>query len=315
MQVERKTIYLSLSFISLLSLYLYKIHLGNFAAADREAYKHMFELNFGGHFEIGFRNLAYVFNKLGIDPSLSILILCTAIFCIAFFVSWKFLSREKLHLVAFCTIFFGITSIFSIIQFRMAFAAWSTLLLLHLFDDSKKKIYLFFMPLLGFFHISMFPFAFIAIAHRLRLFSARVILILSSLGLISLIYFHGFFIETLGLQQTYMIYFDPANKNPIYFSPMVWSYFLGCLLLFFLTKSRNEAQSGLPYLGLPFSVIAFISSFDILTRFSAPFLVLTWLSIFKNLPENYLKREFYVAVEIIGLLLIPVSIMYSFYRY
>lgn len=307
--------YVYISFALFLLTYLVIFGLGNYEVSDRANYLVMFELDFGDHYERGFRAMAISLDFLGLPANVSLYLLAASIFTLSYLTTWKLIGEPRLHFICFAVIFFGATSLYSIVQLRSGFAAWLGLLIYHQYIVTKNWKYLLLLPLTSFFHILMIAFTGIVFLYHLLRVPVWAILIALTSATLVLVFWPEFVLNSLGADVKYARYLTEARKNPIFFSPFIWAYFLISLALFcFLDKAKRKHVE-VAFLGLPFAIIGFITSFDILPRFSIPFVVLAWIYFFQYIWK---ERVELFGPRIVGCLsgvLVLSSVFYAYYRH
>jgi hypothetical protein len=301
--------------VFLLSLYLFAFIKGNYDVSDRLNYYYFFSDPSYNRFEPGFVFIGKFFKLINLSPEFSLTVLAFIIFIISILTISKFFkSKPFSSLFVFTIVFFAVTGIFSFAQLRAALALWLSLLFYAIYVKSGNKIALFMLTLTPLIHTLTILFVAVVFAYHVLKIRLFTIIILSSLLAILIISNYEIFFAFSGLDAYYVGYFSEL-KHDLSKSPFVLSYLFISIILILLKYKYNLDEYNIYLAGLPLTIMAYISSIDLLVKLSCPFIILTWILIFKIIIYSRLYQSYKSIVFLILFLLSLCSIYYSTIRY
>lgn len=276
--------YFMFLFVLLYYIFMNKFISGNYDAADRFFY-YLFAIDpTASRFEplyVFIGNLLTVFNS----PELSLNILASLVFVFAYFSLLKYINNLYWFTVSFIVVFMAVFVIFSIIQIRSGLALWIVVLLFSYILDKKNKVayvLILFTPLI---HSSVLLFVitvYVLYVFRIKIIYVQIALFIGLLTILSnMSLFLNLFLSNESATY-YSQYFNGLTTD-VYKSTFVLSYLFVSSILILFRKNIIVKNYEIMWVGTNLVIVAIITNLDILIKFAAPFMLLSWIVFFKLL--------------------------------
>ncbi len=301
--------------VFLFFIYLFTFIKGNYDVSDRLNYYYFFSDPSYNRFEPGFVIFGKFFKLINLSPESSLTILAFIIFIISIRTINKFFKYKPFSsLFVFTIVFFAVTGIFSFAQLRAALALWLSLLFYTVYINNDSKRALFFLMLTPLIHSLTILFIAVVFAYHVLKIRLLTIMILSTLISILVIYYYELFFSFSGLDAYYVGYFS-EYKHDLSKSPFLISYVCISFMLYLLKDLDILCKYKIYWAGLPLTILAYFSQFDLFVKLSCPFIFLSWILFFKIVIDSRLYKSYRSITFLILFLLSLCSIYYSTIRY